>query len=88
MEFLGDVKKSDFFRVQDRAENPIKYNIPITDNYYQCLQEDNTGTASQGSIKPLQTGRDSSRIPTDEDLRETLINSWSIMASHNKGNTK
>ena len=71
----------------DGAENFIEYNIPITENFYQCLQENITGNAIQGSIGPLQTGLDTSRIPTDEDLRETLLNPWSIMESH-KGKTK
>ena len=61
----------------------IECNIPIIENRYQCLQENPLGNAIQGTSGLLHTGLDTSRLPTNEDFKETLWNPWTIMDTHN-----
>ena len=71
----------------DGAESFFECNIPIIKNRYQCLQENLSGNAIQGSSGLLHTGLDTSRLHTEEDFKESLWNPWTIMDTHN-GRTK
>ena len=67
----------------DGGKRVIECSIPLIENRYQCLQENPLGNTLSGSSGLLQTGLDTSRLPTEEDFKESLWNPWTVMETHN-----